>query len=253
MGESGDSVQRLLDRWRPDSRKAGWNFPFHALTLPPPPDCCPIVNTDSSPSVPTTPLPQEHSGSRGFGLLETFMAISVLSIALMGHLSLSWSSNKLATQQRMRSKGMRLAEQFLERLRSDDDWPTLMSRLDAKLLTATSPTAPLGTKLMDGRVCFAVTEYYPGFVGARPVHEFAVLVDVPGTRSLPGLPLQLTEDELAPEFSLPSDLNGDGVIDSDPRNSDYVGLPVVVYCRYSKPGHPPYELELHTWLRGQRQ
>ena len=194
-----------------------------------------------------------RTSSAGFGLLEVLMSVSVLAVALLGHLSVSWSANQLATQQRLRSQGLRHAEQFIERLRADDDWPTLLARIDAKLIEAVTPTtSPLAQRLQDGRLCFPVTDYYSSFHDPMGADHFAVLIDVPGTRAMDGAPLELRESAVEPRYSLPSDLNGDGIVDTDVRNFDYIALPIIVYFRYREPGHPEVELEVHTWLRGQR-
>ena len=53
-------------------------------------------------------------------------------------------------------------------------------------------------------------------------------------------------------MGLPSDLNGDGKIDSDARDGDYTALPAVIEFRWVPRGEASRHLVFHTWLRGMR-
>jgi hypothetical protein len=62
----------------------------------------------------------------------------------------------------------------------------------------------------------------------------------------------LREDTIMPEFSLPADLDGDGMISSKPLDGTYQALPVVVRVAWSRRVGDPCELRFFTWLRGER-
>ena len=212
----------------------------------------------SSPSGLGSRSPRREAGS---AMIELMMAMAVLAIGLMGHLSSSVSASRYGGMTRSRSDALRFAEQFVERLRSDPDWPTLYTRLNALQRSANATAggaAVAGTVipvsslpvLNNGRRALPATAYYSDFEEPANVDAVGVLVEIPGASSHPLTPPALHEDANAPIYGLPADLNGDGAVDSDPHNGDYIALPILVRFRFLLDGDLPYEFTMPTWLRG---
>lgn len=177
------------------------------------------------------------------------IASVILAIALLGHTAASYSTTQLATMERSRSEGVQIAQEFLERLRSDDDWGTLFSRLT--VLERQAATAPAGTvRLNSGKNGYPVTAYYPSFTLAPTVDEVAVLVECPYVIPAGSTVPVLREDAPLSRFGLPADLDGDSVVDTDNHATDYVALPVIVTFRMRLQGDRPHEMRITTWLRG---
>ncbi len=65
----------------------------------------------------------------GFTLLEVLIGGVVLAIGLLAHLSSTIAAHHLNVEQRLRSEALQTARQFIERLRSDEDWEGLYGRL----------------------------------------------------------------------------------------------------------------------------
>ena len=66
----------------------------------------------------------------GFSLLEVLIGASILAIAVLGHSASIFSEQQLSREERARSTAMLATEQFMERLRSDDDFAGLFARLN---------------------------------------------------------------------------------------------------------------------------
>lgn len=212
---------------------------------------------------PTGPGSRSSRRETGTAMIELMMAMAVLAIGLMGHLSSSVSASRYGGMTRSRSDALRFAEQFVERLRSDPDWPTLYARLNAlqQSANATSGGATAGGTVLpvstlpvlnNGRRALPATAYYSDFEEPAHADQVSVLVEVPGSSSDPLVPPELREDAIDPVLNLPADLNGDGVVDGSSRNADYIALPVLVRFRFLLDGDLPYEFTIPTWLRGQR-
>lgn len=199
--------------------------------------------------VPTRPATPEA----GFSLIEWLVALVILAIGLLSHASLTMAEHRLSREEQLRSEGLHVARQFVERLRSDEDWTGLYARLRTQQDLADTPSAGAVT-LDDGREAFVPQTYFPDFSLSEKLAAVHVLVDVPSGPDpvVPTDPPVLREDVAAPGYGLPTDLNGDGLVDSDPRDDDYAVLPVRVTLRWQPPGEGSRELVLTTWLRGDR-
>jgi hypothetical protein len=180
------------------------------------------------------------------------VAAALLSIALLGHTASIFSEHKLSTAEQARSAALLASEQFMERLRSDDDFAGLYARLEELDLQAQQPGGKV--HLEDNRRAFTPQTYYPDFVTPRGLSGFYVLVDVPSAPvpgSLTGERV-LREDVPQQRFGLPSDLDGSGAIDDKPHDADYRALPVVVTFRWTALDEAPSEFHVSTWLWGYR-
>ncbi len=182
------------------------------------------------------------------------MGAIVLAIALLGHLASTGTEQRLSEQQRVRSSVLQTSRQFMERLRSDEDWAGLYSRLRS-IQVATALDGKTGTALQSGKLAWAPDDYFDGIVLPSFLDDLRVRVEVPMTPTTVaagGTAMRLREDANLTRFGLPKDLNGDGLIDADPRDNDYVALPVEVTFRWVLRGRGPRELRVSTWLRGDR-
>ncbi len=66
----------------------------------------------------------------GFTVLEMLIGGSVLAVALLGHTASIFSEHRLSEGERARSTAILAAEQFMETMRSDDDYAGLFNRLN---------------------------------------------------------------------------------------------------------------------------
>lgn len=184
----------------------------------------------------------------GFTLIEVLIGTVVIAVALMGHMASTFAEYKLARTEQARSEALHVARQFVERLRSDEDWAGLYARLRELQLKAEQGTTQ-GERLEDGRVAWPPQTYYPDFVLTDFLSTLVVLVDVPFDPLEPGV---LRENLVAPRYGLPADLDGSGTIDGESRLADYRVLPVVLTFRWRPNGDDAHQLRLSTWLRGYR-
>jgi hypothetical protein len=178
------------------------------------------------------------------------IASVVIVLVVLGHVASTLAQHDLSRTQRSRSEALRVAGQFLERLRADDDWAGLYARLrTAQSAVATNGIA--GATLTDGRRTYALTTYYSDFAAPSDV---TAIVEVPRDADAITPSLQvLREDMSHPDFLLPADLNGDGTIDDRSHDADYVFLPVRVTFRWPHPGQEGGEqFTSVSWLRGDR-
>ena len=167
----------------------------------------------------------------------------ILSIALLGHAASALSEHHMAQTSQYRSEALHVARQFVERLRADEDFAGLLSRIR---------TRQLGTgvfQLDNGRSAYTPSEYCTGFVLPDWLDSMVVRVEAPLDASSP---FALKENLDAPFFGLPGDLNGDSTIDGDSRDLDYLALPLSIEFSWTPPGHPTSKLRLATWMRGYR-
>jgi hypothetical protein len=237
-------------------------------------------------SAPTAVRPKRRDA--GFSLMEIIIGGAVLAVALLGHTASIFSEHRLSRAEQARSTALLASEQFVERLRSDDDWPGLFARLNtlqaisrnagsmtsgsygtesSALATFDAPWFDRGAfsqvyatalhdyaTLTDGRIAFPPQSYYPDFVNPTGFGAFHLHVEVPSAPqagATTGQPV-LREDLSLTKFGLPADLNGDGFITDASRDDDYRVLPVVVTIRYTAGGEAPEELRISTWLWGYR-
>jgi type II secretory pathway pseudopilin PulG len=190
---------------------------------------------------------RKRPGQSGFSLLEVLFGGVILSIAFLGHAATSYSEHRLAGFETSRSEALHAVRQFMERVRSEDDFAGLYARLRTLQRAAALPGKD-GARLADGRRAWPARAYFPEFVTNATVRELGILVDVPFT-TLDGGATELREDADMPAFGLPADLNGDGVVEATARDLDYRALPVVVTFRWTPRGEAPEELRVATWLR----
>ena len=221
-----------------------------------------------------------HSDARhaeaGFSIFEVLIGATILAVALLGHTASIFSEHRMSEGERARSTALLATEQFLERMRSDDDWAGLYDRLntlravsaggtldaislkawyDAESVFAVNQLARKDhATLEDGRIVYPPTVYYEDFVAPSGLQSFHVLVEVPAAAlnsDLTGTPV-LREDLSLSTFGMPADLNGDGVIDDQSHNDDYLAIPIRVSIRFSHSDGKFEELTFGSWLWGYR-
>jgi hypothetical protein len=177
------------------------------------------------------------------------VATAIVMIVILGHVSSTVAQHNLAQSQRARSEILRCAGEFLERLRGEEDWAGLYARL--RYLQGNVASSGIADRtLADGRRTYLPATYFPGFVSPPPM---TVLVDVPSSPDEDTGVLILREDASLPDYLLPADLNGDGVVEASARDADYAFLPVRVTFRWDKPVQGGREqFTVLTWLEGER-
>lgn len=184
----------------------------------------------------------------GFSLLEAMIGAAVLTVAMTAYVTGTLSHQSLAEDQTTRSQVLLLAEQFMERLRTDEDFAGLYDRCRINEDLAAAGTGTI-FEFTSGAGAFPPTTYYADFAVANPV---GVLVEVPSAPHPDTGLVVLREDITNEDFGLPADLNGDGAIDSDPRDDDYAAIPVVVHFIWPVRSRQTRELRITTWLKGER-
>lgn len=186
--------------------------------------------------------------ARGFAFVDVLVATVVIVIAILGHVASTVAHHRLSHDERSRSSVLRTVGHFIERLRGEEDWATLYARLRIQQSLAVGDKTLPG--LASGLGTFPLKTYVPGF--AAPT-GLTVLVEVPsGSDAVTDLPV-LREDLDLPEYQLPSDLDGDGAIDSVAHDADYLFLPIKATFRWERPGvGGAQQLSVVTWLRGER-
>src|SRR5262249_53200209 len=155
----------------------------------------------------------------GFSLVEVLVASIVLVVAILGHASSVVTAHTLNQSTEERGLAMQTLGAFVERLRSDPDWAGFYARarpLSSESTTGT-PSARLDTDL--SLTTYSASTYYSDFVPPTSLGTVTFLVQVPS--STVGGVTALRENMSATRYGLPFDLNGDGVIDGNSRNTDY--------------------------------
>ena len=90
----------------------------------------------------STASTRSAAAQSGFSLLEVMIGASLIAIAVLGHTASIFSEQKLSSEERARSTAMMAMEQFMERMRSDDDFAGLFVRLNnLQELSRRSPRA----------------------------------------------------------------------------------------------------------------
>jgi hypothetical protein len=177
-------------------------------------------------------------GERGFSLVDGLIGTAILVIAILGLLSSALSGHNLSRRVEERGIAFETLGRFVERIRADPDWVGLYGRLRAF------------SKESTGLATQAAAAYYGDFNVPTSLGTVTFLVQVP-VKTVAGV-AALREDEVAPRYGLPFDLNGDGVIDGNSRDADYRALPLVARIRWQHPGAATQEAILTSWLRGDR-
>lgn len=191
-----------------------------------------------------------RGSERGFTLVEVMISAAVLVVAILGFVASAFASHGLSKSVEDRRVAVETLDRFVERLRADPDWAGLYGRL--RPLSSESAKDKnltwLGTDLT--LQMWPANSYYADFTPPTSLGTVTFLVQVP-VLTKGGVPA-LREDEDAPRYGLPRDLNGDALIDDDPRTADNRVLPVVARIRWQHPGNTALEVVLATVLRGDR-
>jgi len=178
-----------------------------------------------------------NAGQRGITTVEMVIALAVLAVGMLAQASLTIThanQTHLNKEQRLALQGARAQLEVLKNY----DFATVFGAFDE--LTFNDPPNAQGPDFdvrglnpdpddPDGKVGRV---YFP--VGPAPTGS-----PVPGP--------VLREDQQNNWFGTPADLDGDGAIDDQPKNTSYIHLPVVVEIRWhGKSG--THTLRLTTWL-----
>ena len=203
------------------------------------------IHHSPTPQTQTPPStgPRKKRGQRGLALIETFVFVGLMGMALLWHAASSLSGYNLMRAESSHGAALQTVRHFMERLRTDPDWETLYGRLSAQADVAGPPEG------------YLPQVYYSDFQPPNALGQVRIQVEVPRAApvgSLPTDPLVLREDITAVRFGLPHDLNGDGTVDSLDHENDYRGLPVIVHFNWTAPGESPQSLRVSTYLRGLR-
>lgn len=189
-------------------------------------------------------------GEHGFSLVEVLVAAALLLVAVLGHAATVMGSHGMSRSTAEHGTATDVLGRFIERLRADPDWATLYARL--RTLSSESASDPTLTRLdLDPSLpTHAASVYYSDFAVPSSLGNVSFLVQVPSSQ-VAGV-AALRESAVAPRYGLPHDLNADGLVDANSRNSDYLVLPVVVRVRWQRAGQNAQEVVLATLLRCER-
>lgn len=193
--------------------------------------------------------PRPSRAQAGFSMLEALIGAILLTLGLMGYAAATISHHELSKEQRARSEALQVVRQFVERLRSDEDWAGIYARLHTLRVAAATVSNSTPT-LANGLRAYTPQTYFSDF--AVPREPVNVLVDVPASPPPGGGPLILREDVSEPRFGLPGDLNGDGLVNATAHDANYRALPVFITFQWKAAGRATRELTVATWLRGER-
>jgi type II secretory pathway pseudopilin PulG len=204
--------------------------------------------------MPHPPVRSVRRHERGVSLVEMLGALLVLAVGLLSHVSSTLSEHRLAREQSARTTAIQAMRDVIERLRADEDFPTLYARLRTLEVQAEAGGGAESAPLADGGTAWPLTTYFPTRTPADGELAMHVLVEVP-----PPQPPQsgsgtaaLRENATLPAFGLPADLDGDGAIDDDPHDADYATIPIVVILRYASADAIVNEMRTSTWIGGTR-
>ena len=186
----------------------------------------------------------------GFTLIDGLIGTAILVISILGLVASAFSGRHLSRSVEERGVAFATLGRFVERIRADADWAGLYARLRPLSQESAGDAALVSLAVDTSLPTQAADAYYADFNVPTSLGTVTFLVQVP-VAMVGGAPV-LREDEVAPRFGLPYDLNGDGVVDGDPRDADYRSLPIVARIRWQHPGEATQEAILSTWLRGDR-
>lgn len=183
-------------------------------------------------------------------LFEVLLATTILVTGLLAFIASIGSAQKLGRTVEENAVALATCEKLMERLRADTSWGTIYSRLRIRSVESTADTGLTWLKTDRTLMTQLPSAYFSGFTVPASLGTVTVLVQVPRNiiNGVPGL----RENMIAPRYGLPSDLNGDGVIDDKLRDTDYLALPIVIRVRWVRKGRPAQEVVMATWLRGER-
>lgn len=198
------------------------------------------------------PVHRARSRAAGFTVVEFVVAMALLTLSVLANVASTGSARDLAQHESERGIALEALTRFIERLRADPDWAGLYLRLRSRSRESTFDTARTHLGADPTLPTYDATAYYADLEVPRTLGTVTFLVQVPAYN--PGVLLTptLREDQPAPRYGLPADLNGDGVVAPTSRTGDYRVLPVVVRIRWQRRAQDPQEIVLSTWLRGER-
>lgn len=180
-------------------------------------------------------LRRAAAGNRGLTLVEVMAAMAVLVVALLGLLSSIGVAMTHQAEARMQEQALNAARHSIENLWAEPDFRRVYA-----LYNADPDDDPAGPGTAPGdRFSVAGLTAPPGGAGGRLIFP----EDTSGSGST-----NLREYVVDADLGMPRDLNGDRVIDDQPRSSDYLLLPVRVQVRYVAPRGGVRTVELTTIL-----
>jgi type II secretory pathway pseudopilin PulG len=167
----------------------------------------------------------------GFTLIETCIAVGVMTIAMVCFSSVVASSSRMGADTRQASIAGHAARSVLESMRCRP------FELVARLYDSDPSNDPDGPGTAPGR-WFAVAG-----LDLAPNDDDGFVGEV----ILPEVELQIREDSTDERLGMPRDLDGDTVIDDVDHGSDYRLLPVLVRIQWKGP-RGERTLEMFTML-----
>jgi len=203
----------------------------------------------------------------GLGLIDTLVSAVVIAVSILGFLSATLTSTSLEKQNRTIATANELSRSVVEQMLAlpiaqvlpsynanpaDDPNGAGTAPGEQFVLQTAAQTATSATRLVTNLVTSL-----PGT--GSPAHDdddddddggharssvsaangiprtMTCRIELPTTVDATGADF-LREDVVAPEFGLPADLNGDGVIDAANHAADYQMLPVIIRLEWSTSG-----------------
>ena len=208
------------------------------------------MNEVNEQRIPSNPGRATGRAAAGFSLVEALIGSTILVISILGFAASTLGSHEQCGRIEERGIALQALGRFVERIRADPDWAGLYARLRPLSCESADDATRSRLGIDTSLATQTAATYYPDFDVPASLGTVTFLVQVP-VETLAGV-AALREDEVAPRYGLPHDLNGDGVIDGNARDADYRALPIVVRLRWQRVGMPTSEVILATWLRGDR-
>ncbi|MEO6710260.1 MAG: prepilin-type N-terminal cleavage/methylation domain-containing protein [Planctomycetota bacterium] len=161
----------------------------------------------------------------GLTLIELAMAMTLLAIALVGYAKTVANASVATSTSRELVLASEAGRRMIETLRSED-FATVYARYNSSVADDPGGVVSPGAN-------FAITglDALPIDVDGRPGE-----IIFP-TTMIGGAP-QLREDRVDAKLGMPSDLNGDGVVDGANHAANYQNLPVLIRVRWRGVGGP---------------
>ena len=173
-------------------------------------------------------------GRAGFSMLELVIAMTTLTVGVLGFSKAIVAWNRAAEGARLKTEAVQAARRVVEDLQSKD-----FSEVFA-LYNSVAADDPVAAVIPGPTFSVAGLTPWPaapdGFVGQ---------VILPS--ALVGGAETLREDSVITELGMPRDLNADGVIDAADHSGDYRLLPVIVRVRWLGPNGQS-QLDIKTIL-----
>jgi prepilin-type N-terminal cleavage/methylation domain-containing protein len=176
--------------------------------------------------------PKKASGSRrGFSLLELVIAMAVIALAILSLMTLINSSAHLQEISREKALATNAVRKILEEMRN-----AVFSEVYARY-NSNGADNPVGS---------ASSGHTFSVAGLNPVVSGGLV----GQIFFPEVGTSLCENVQNATLGMAAgkDLNRDGVIDGNPRNTDYKVLPVRVVILWRGVGNLPTQVEVSTFI-----